>query len=224
MYGKNKTKEEIDELRRKITERHADKFYRKHGKTYYQFKKENDVCGIYKIINKINGKYYVGSSCYIYDRWLNHKRKLNCCSHVNPHLQNAWNKYKSEAFDFVIEEITTNENRLMIEQKYLDKAKLDDNVYNTSFIASGGAIWKNGINPMLGKHHSEKTKKAWSEQRRGLGTKHSDKTIHKFVNLKTGEKFAGTRCDLHYQKNVPYHGISRIVSGKRKHYCQWSLE
>lgn len=62
--------------------------------------------GIYKITNKINGKYYVGSSSYINQRWSTHRKLLNKNKHYNPHLQNAWEKYGKESFDFiVIEEI-----------------------------------------------------------------------------------------------------------------------
>jgi len=35
-----------------------------------------DVQGIYKIINKNNGKYYVGSSVDIKERWNEHRRNL----------------------------------------------------------------------------------------------------------------------------------------------------
>ena len=52
--------------------------------------------GIYKIINKVNGKYYVGSSLNINKRWSVHKSALSKNKHHNDHLQNAWNKVDDE--------------------------------------------------------------------------------------------------------------------------------
>jgi hypothetical protein len=54
------------------------------------------ISGIYKIINKINNKYYVGSS-----------------KHINPHLQNAWNKYGQNNFDFVITEECSSNKKVL---------------------------------------------------------------------------------------------------------------
>ena len=58
--------------------------------------------GIYKIVNKINGKYYVGSSKNIPVRWSDHKETLNKSSHYNVHLQRSWKKYGNHNFEFVI--------------------------------------------------------------------------------------------------------------------------
>ena len=64
------------------------------------------ISGIYKIINKINGKYYVGSSVNIKDypnnRWSRHIADLNANRHHNDYLQRAWNKYGQDAFEFII--------------------------------------------------------------------------------------------------------------------------
>lgn len=47
------------------------------------------MCGVYKIINTINGKIYIGSSKDIDRRWSEHVRALELNAHINPHLQNA---------------------------------------------------------------------------------------------------------------------------------------
>ena len=49
--------------------------------------------GIYKILNKINGKFYIGSAVNFKRRFARHKRLLNINCHPNEYLQNAWNKY-----------------------------------------------------------------------------------------------------------------------------------
>ena len=94
------------------------------------------ISGIYVIINKVNHKYYVGSSIDIDDRWYNHIWALNCDKHRNKHLQNAWNKYGENSFNFYIVEYIDINDLLVVEQKYLDYAKLQkEKVYNLSFIA-----------------------------------------------------------------------------------------
>lgn len=60
--------------------------------------------GIYKILNKINGKYYVGSTKNFNKRWNSHKANLNKHTHPNIHLQNSYNKFGKENFEFHIVE------------------------------------------------------------------------------------------------------------------------
>src|SRR5271169_6187061 len=63
------------------------------------------VSGIYKIVNKISGKYYVGSSNDIngtYGRWYEHINNLRANRHDNDHLQKSWHKYGTNAFEFII--------------------------------------------------------------------------------------------------------------------------
>lgn len=45
---------------------------------------------------------YIGQSSDIYWRWMHHKSDLNHNRHHNNYLQNAWNKYGEEVFDFYI--------------------------------------------------------------------------------------------------------------------------
>ena len=67
---------------------------------------ENSNCGIYKITNLKNNKGYIGQSSDIKKRWRNHKFELKNNIHNNPYLQNAFNKYGEEAFEFRIIEKT----------------------------------------------------------------------------------------------------------------------
>ena len=100
------------------------------------------VSGIYKIINKVNGKYYVGSSKCIKNRWSQHKADLRNNNHKNDYLQNAWNKYGENNFEFIIIEENISERELLIvEQRYLHIAhKEQKKCYNLNFDASGGNI------------------------------------------------------------------------------------
>ena len=96
---------------------------------------------IYKIVNKKNGKFYIGSTKNINIRWADHKRELNQNKHHCSRLQNSWNKHGEENFEFlVIEEIVCFKDLLKREQFYLDKLKPYNDIfgYNISPNACGG--------------------------------------------------------------------------------------
>ncbi len=200
---------------------HHEEQKKKYREKYHQ-DKEKGTCGIYKIINKINGKYYIGSSDFIERRIRQHQIKLNGNIHANSHLQNAWNKYGGSNFDFVMIKIVSEKKLIKTEQSYIDNVLDKKVLYNINYEA-GRTILSGKNNGMYGKHHSEETRKTWSKKRKGLGSYRADKIIHNFINLKTNEKFIGTRCDLHYKYDIDFAGISRMVNGKRKHYKQWCL-
>ena len=61
------------------------------------------TCGIYMIRNIVNGKMYIGQAIDIEcDRWKQHRAYLKGGYHTNKHLQNDWNKYGEENFEFSI--------------------------------------------------------------------------------------------------------------------------
>lgn len=76
--------------------------------------------GIYCIINKINGKCYVGSATNLSTRIKTHEHKLEKNIHDNIYLQNAWNKYGKEKFCFFALEYVEKKELLNTEQYYLD--------------------------------------------------------------------------------------------------------
>lgn len=78
---------------------------------------------IYKILNTVNGKFYIGSTIDAKRRWKEHRSKLNKNKHINLHLQNSWNKYGESSFSFNIIKIVDNNAQYETEQKYLDKLK-----------------------------------------------------------------------------------------------------
>ena len=58
--------------------------------------------GIYKIVNKIDGKIYVGQSIHLEKRKNEHFKELINNKHQNQHLQYAFNKYGINNFDFIV--------------------------------------------------------------------------------------------------------------------------
>jgi group I intron endonuclease len=76
--------------------------------------------GIYEIVNRVNGKRYVGSAVNLAHRWRQHRCELAKGRH-NPILQNAWNKYGGEAFEFrVIEHVSEPTKLIEREQHFID--------------------------------------------------------------------------------------------------------
>lgn len=116
--------------------------------------------GVYLISNNVNGKCYVGSTVHLDQRRREHFSRLANNKHVNVHLQNAYNKYGREAFDFeVLETIGIDDNikdkLLKREQFWIDNLKPE---YNILLVAGSN----------LGYHHTEETKKKISESTTGV--------------------------------------------------------
>ena len=53
---------------------------------------------LYKILNKVNGNWYVGSTISLANRLGTHRKYLRRNKHANSHLQNAYNKYGENNF------------------------------------------------------------------------------------------------------------------------------
>jgi group I intron endonuclease len=99
-----------------------------------------DKCGIYRIINKGNGKFYLGSAKNIRERLVRHLYDLKRQAHHSVPLQRAWNKYGFESFFMEIVEQCGEDLLKIREQHFLDTMKpyLPSNGYNIGRQASGG--------------------------------------------------------------------------------------
>lgn len=111
-----------------------------------------DICGIYKIVNKVTGQCYVGQSQRIRKRLKEHFRLLRWNKHTNPHLQNSYNKYGADAFYGAVEiECNDLEELDQLENSFLHgNAWFEEpTVYNIADFAKA---------PMRGKEHSEEVR------------------------------------------------------------------
>lgn len=144
-----------------------------------------NVWGIYKILNTINGKFYIGSSVNLRKRLYEHFRELELGIHPNKYLQNSWIKYGKEGFKFsILEKVNniTNEELRDLETKYIQKTKcyLPEIGYN---IIPGG-IGTYGIQCSEEKKRkiseSNKGKIAWNK---GKPMSDEQKTLLKNINI-----------------------------------------
>lgn len=92
------------------------------------------ICGVYFILCRVTGKYYIGSSKNILWRWYCHKNGLRKGRHYSKRLQNAWKKYGESQFCFEILEECGASGRFLKEQFYLDASSVGD-LYNLSKVA-----------------------------------------------------------------------------------------
>jgi group I intron endonuclease len=77
--------------------------------------------GVYKIVNLVNGKIYIGKSLRLKYRWKQHLWKLKNKTHANKHLQSAFDKYTNVNFWFEILEYCSKENVCEREMFYINK-------------------------------------------------------------------------------------------------------
>ena len=116
---------------------------------------------IYKITNRINDKIYIGSTQDKKRRWREHKSNLKDNHHRNQHLQNSWNKYGSEEFEFlVIEDVQDKGDLLSREEFYLRYINYHDpeSLYNIALDAKA---------PMRGRKRPAEVKKKIGEGNKG---------------------------------------------------------
>lgn len=151
--------------------------------------------GIYKILNKINGKIYIGSTVNIEARWRRHKHDLNKNQHHNILLQRAWAKYWSVSFEFIILKICEREKLLENEQSYIDNLKP---AYNLTPTAGNS----------LGVKHSEETRKRMSEAVK--------KRMTKEVKLLMSQQRKGKKLTEEHKAKIAAAGIGRIFSEEAK--------
>jgi group I intron endonuclease len=136
--------------------------------------------GVYRWVNIVNGKSYIGSSAQIHRRRNEHIRKLSKQKHENPKLQNAWNKYGPDAFEFEMLTFCPEEDLLWQEQLAINTFDAVKNGYNISLIAGA---------PMRGRKASAETRAKLSAA--GKGKPKSAEHIQKIVEANRGRIVSG---------------------------------
>jgi group I intron endonuclease len=138
---------------------------------------ELNKSGIYKILNLVNNKIYIGCATNIQLRWYRHRTDANNQRHHSPTFQRAWNKYGKENFTISVLEYVGLEKLEEREQFYLNELKPYDsnigyNICKTGTINLGlkrsEEARQNMRNSQLGRQASDETKEKMSEARRDI--------------------------------------------------------
>ena len=182
--------------------------------------KSGKVIAVYEIRNTVSGKFYIGSSTNMYERWRTHRTKLRSNKHPNPVLQASWNKHGEEAFVFIkIATFHSVEDMEAAEEGLLDAAVDSPTCCNISRWAK--TPWRNAgsRHPHYGKKLSEEQKQIireatieqWKNSDPRTGKKHSEETKRK-ISAKVQEALAEGRGG----KFIPSEETRRKMSEAQK--------
>lgn len=119
----------------------------------------SNLSGIYKIVNLINGKMYIGATMNIANRLFTHRKMLKKGVHSNKHLQNAYTKYGLTCFEFkIIKIIHIPEIVFKVEKRLIKKLNCVNNI-NYYNLTEGGL----GGNTTTKELKSNIMKKLWAD-------------------------------------------------------------
>lgn len=183
----------------------------------------NQLSGIYRILNKINGNCYIGSSLNVEKRYKHHLSTLRHNSSRCSILQKAFNKYGEDNFEFQVILCCKPEYRLYYEQQLIRELNSQYNVFtNVSdsplrqftfteqsklkmSIAHKGKNYQNSINTtyhwqikveFFSKESKDKIRKAKQN------TTLSQETIKKTSEAKKGKPWSEKRRAAYLKKDI----------------------
>ena len=167
------------------------------------------MSGIYRIQDK-EGRIYIGSAVNLHKRIYEHRRRLKAGNHINPKLQNAWNKYGESYFTFSIVEIVEDKTKLTYyEQIWIDILfqSLDkEDVYNIAITA----------NSQLGHKWTDEQKHKHTPHLTALA-KAKAKTYKIYDN--SGNEVVFTNLEQFCRdNNLKVRSLRRMLSGERHSY------
>lgn len=133
--------------------------------------------GIYKIINVVNNKFYVGSAVDFKRRKTRHFSELRTKKHNNSKLQNAWNKYGEQAFVFVVvEDLPDGVDLLAAENVWLKEHVGKEYCYNIGVDATAPTLGMSGeLSPTYGRKRTPEELAAQSWKGRVHSTESKEK-------------------------------------------------
>lgn len=189
-----------------------------------------DCPAIYGIINKTNGKLYVGSALNVKVRVRQHFNRLRANEHISKHFQGSFNKHGESVFAVIVLEVVNDPAQLLSrEQHYLDLLQpFRNSGYNSSptagstlgikrppfsaeWIAKISEAHKGEKNHFYGKTHSEETRKVISSKTKA---RMADPTVNYFY----GKRFTGEQNYMFGKTHTPEAREKiRTASKGRKH-------
>lgn len=176
---------------------------------YYNLHK---IFGVYQIVNKLNNKRYIGSTTKSFkDRWRVWKNDLQK-GNASSHIQNAWNKYGEDNFNFEIIEVVYNKALVLNREQYwMDTLKPEYNIRPLAENNFGNKLSEETKRKIslkhLGKKMSEESKLKMSLAKQGenhvnFGKSLSEETKEKIRQSNLGQKRSAETCKKIGQANL----------------------
>lgn len=196
--------------------------------------------GIYKIINIVNNKFYIGSTVNTKRRRARHFSELRTNKHNNKYLQTAWNKYGESSFIFIVVEEVRNVSELLeAENVWLKEHVGKEYCYNIGTDATAPHLGMFGpLSNTWGYKHTEAAKALISKASKERVQTEEEKAKRRasmkghIVSTKTRIKISETlqgEGNYWYGKKRPEHGdkVSKPViatqpNGKETEYASIS--
>lgn len=96
------------------------------------FRPRSDSPGVYRIRNKVTNCVYIGGTTRpMKARWSQHIGNLKCNRHRNRRLQQDWNRYGANAFEFSVIEVIKDHDLIFERERYWqDKDYTREGRYN----------------------------------------------------------------------------------------------
>ena len=177
------------------------------------------IIGVYKITNTLcpEGKYYIGYSCNVKQRWQTHKSTLTRGNHRNIRMMNAYNKYGADCFTYeILQECETEEEAKNVELSYLEDLTIRDKLYNLHYNSSGGDLMtyhpnkeqiiermKNTQKEQISKMTKEERQERWGQsgEKNGMyGRTHTDEVKRLYSEMHKGNTYRLGKRHLRKQK------------------------
>jgi group I intron endonuclease len=165
------------------------------------------IC-VYGIHNVVTNKWYVGSTVRMPRRFVEHKFFLKHNKHDNKKLQNAYNKYGKDAFEYHI--LATYDNAENLEHyEILWTIALD--------ALKNGYVLRAGNRNAIGYKHSEETRKKMSDAKKGKLPNNYGKS---YKQLKKRGKLSEERKNKisKANKGKTYSRVYKPISDEQKEY------
>jgi group I intron endonuclease len=156
--------------------------------------------GVYLLKNTVNEKVYIGSSVNVASRIQNHIKSLRENTHINPELQNFWNKYGEKSFIFICILVCERKDIIYYEQLVIDfyTNKLGwANLFNVLRVAGSR------LGAKLTEQHKANLKKACIGNRSRTGQIQSaEERLKKSVALKGNQNFLGKKHSVETKAKI----------------------
>lgn len=175
--------------------------------------------GVYKILNTVNGRAYIGSTSCFKARWKVHRRDLRAGKHANQSLQNAWDKYGEIAFVFSIIEVVGDRLGLIDSENNAMRIARNSGVklYNIRVASESNLGLKLGPRPKAVKKKISDSRMGIVPYNKGMTWKEEGRVLSDESRRKIG---ARSRAKTHCPHGHEYSATNTYIAKNGQRQCR----